>query len=364
MSTSVLFEPIQIRGLALKNRIVMAPMTRSFSPSGLPGSDVAEYYRRRAAGDVGLIISEGTVIDRPASKSDPDVPNFFGEALNGWEKVVDGVHQAGGKIAPQLWHVGAARGPNDKTDPRLIDSPSGLFKPGAALGQPMTEEAIADTVAAFCRSAEAAVQLGCDAVELHGAHGYLIDQFLWAGTNVRQDAWGGNSVVERARFAVEILRKVRAAIGDRVPLILRLSQWKQQDLKAKLAHSPQELEALLVPLAEAGVDIFHCSQRRFWEAEFEGSTLNLAGWAKKITGKPSIAVGSVGLQGDFMNAFRGEGAAAASLDGLLERLGKGEFDLVAVGRALITDPNWVRKVSLGLFNELKGFERESLNSLV
>ena len=110
MSVDALFQPFQIKSLKLPNRIVMAPMTRSFSPGGIPPPDVAGYYRRRAEGDVGLIITEGTVVERPAARNDPKVPVFHGEALPEWKKVVDEVHAAGGLIAPQIWHVGSAAG--------------------------------------------------------------------------------------------------------------------------------------------------------------------------------------------------------------------------------------------------------------
>ena len=134
MTTSqldVLFKPFNLKTLHLKNRIVMAPMTRSHSPEGVPGDDVAAYYRRRADAEVGLIISEGTVIDRPASRNDPGIPFFHGEdALAGWKKVVDGVHQAGGKMAPQIWHVGSAANPYTQWTPaEPVESPSGLVAP-------------------------------------------------------------------------------------------------------------------------------------------------------------------------------------------------------------------------------------------
>ena len=110
MSLDALFSPFTIKGLALPNRIVMAPMTRSFSPNGIPSSDVAAYYRRRAEGGVGLIVTEGTVVERPAARNDANVPVFHGEALPEWKSVVEEVHAAGGLIAPQIWHVGSARG--------------------------------------------------------------------------------------------------------------------------------------------------------------------------------------------------------------------------------------------------------------
>ena len=116
-------------------------------------------------------------------------------------------------------------------------------------------------------------------------------------------------------------------------------------------------------MANAGADIFHCSQRRFWEAEFEGSDLNFAGWAKKLTGKPTITVGSVGLTGEFIASFGGESSKPASLDELLRRLDRGDFDLVAVGRALINDPYWVQKIREGRQIELQDFSPAALSTL-
>lgn len=360
-----LFQPFQHKTLKLPNRIVMAPMTRSFAPNGVPGANVAEYYRKRAAAAVGLIVSEGTVVERPASRNDPNVPFFWGdEALAGWKNVIDTVHGAGGVMAPQLWHVGAARNPQTTwTAPPPVDSPSGLSRPGKQFGEPMSDAAIADTIAAFARAAAAAQGLGFDAVELHGAHGYLIDQFFWEGTNQRGAPYGG-SLAARGKFAADILRAVRAAVGPDFPIILRVSQWKQQDYTARLANTPEEMAAWLQPLVDAGADILHCSQRRFWEPEFEGSDLNFAGWAKKLTGVPTISVGSVGLSGEFIAAFRGESSQPASLDELLRRFDRGDFDLVAVGRALITDPDWAAKVRDGRNDELLPFNPGSLAQLV
>lgn len=227
----------------------------------------------------------------------------------------------------------------------------------------MTDEDIADTIAAFGRSARATRELGFDAVEIHGAHGYLIDQFFWSALNDRDDRWGGGTIADRARFGAEVVRAVREGVGPDMALILRLSQWKSQDFTVKNAHDPAELEQWLTPLIEAGVDVFHCSQRRFWEPEFEGSDLNFAGWTKKITGLPTITVGSVGLDGEFIAAFGGAGSKPASLDGLIKRLEADEFDLVAVGRALLADPHWVEKIRDGRLDELKDFERSAMMTL-
>ncbi|MBX3492244.1 MAG: NADH:flavin oxidoreductase [Parvibaculum sp.] len=366
MSRSVapLFEPFTLNGLTLPNRVVMAPMTRSKSPGGIPGLEVAAYYRRRAEAECGLIVTEGTTVNTPVATGDPNVPQFWGEAaLKGWKRVVEEVHDAGGKIMPQLWHVGMMRNPAKATNTDLPShGPSGLTKPGKALSEPMTKAEIKATIDAFARAAADARALGFDGVEVHGAHGYIIDQFFWEGTNQREDEYGGD-MVGRTRFAVDIIEAIRREVGKDFPLILRFSQWKQQDYTAKLAQTPDELAAFLKPLSDAGVDAFHCSQRRFWEPEFEGSDLNLAGWTKKLTGKPSITVGSVSLSGEFIGSFMGEASEATGIDDLLDRLERGEFDLVAVGRALLVDPAWTHKVHQGAFDQLLPFKPEALATL-
>lgn len=368
--TSSLFRPFAIRSLELKNRIVMAPMTRLFAPEGIPGPASAAYYRRRAEANVGLILSEGTVVDRPASRNDGGIPYFHGDrALAGWKAVIDAVHDAGGRMGPQIWHTGAARYINGWEPYAPVESPSGFDSPGDPRGVAMTEEDIADTVAAFVKAAVDAKRLGFDTVEIHGAHGYLIDQFFWAGTNLRNDRYGGLSIADRSRFAVEIVAAVRAAVGPDFPIIMRVSQWKQQDFGVRLAASPAEMESWLSPLVEAGVDVLHVSQRRFWEPEFpeiDGENgLNGAGWAKKVTGAATIAVGSVGLDNDVVNsAFAGKGSRTASLDRLIERMDREEFDLIAVGRALLSDPEWVGKVERGDHEALKGFDAKALTELV
>lgn len=363
LDNSSLFRPLQIGSLSLPNRIVMAPMTRAKTANGIPGAANAEYYRRRAAGGVGLILSEGTVVQRPAARNLAGIPFFHGAALEGWSSIIEAVHAAGGKMGPQLWHVGSVRA--GEWDPGVeVESPSGLLAPGTPRGKAMTESDIADTIKAFGRAAGDAARLGFDVVELHGAHGYLIDQFFWSKTNQRQDRYGGATLPERARFAREVVASVRKAVGPELPVFLRVSQWKQQDYEARLATSPKELEAWLLPLAEAGVDVFHCSQRRFWEAEFpevDGEDgLNFAGWVKKVTGKRTVSVGSVGLSGDFFSAFGGAASSVTPLDRLVQRLEREEFDLIAVGRALLSDPEWVNKVRRGATGELRGFAPSDL----
>lgn len=363
-ASDILFTPFVSANLTLANRILMAPMTRSFSPGNIPGPDVAAYYRRRAEGGVGLILSEGVSPNAITATGTPNVPNIVtDEAKAGWKKVIDGVHAAGGKMGLQLWHEGPYRNPAKTAFPDAPSwSASGFKVPGKPLWEPMTEAEIETAITEFVGAAVATKELGFDCVEFHGAHSYLIDSFFWERSNQRTDQWGGDWK-GRTRFASEIIRRTRERVGPDYPLIIRLSQWKQQDFAARAAKTPNELEQWLTPLVEAGIDIIHCSQRRFWEPQFENSDLNFAGWAKQLTGKPTISVGSVGLTGEFTAAYAGEVSEPASLDELVRRMERREFDLIAVGRALLQDPRWAMKIKEGRHHELMSFSKDALTTL-
>lgn len=367
-----LFEPVRIAGLELRNRFVMAPMTRCFSPQGIPGPDVAAYYRRRAEAEVGLIVTEGSWIPRAAASNDENAPRLYGDdALAGWQRVVEAVHSAGGKIIPQLWHVGLTR---KAVIENLYDavpedlsarvSPSGYVMPGEKIAEGMSCAEIDAVIEAYADGAEFAKRVGFDGVEIHGAHGYLVDQFFWHETNRRCDSWGGD-IAQRTAFGTAMIRACRERVGSAFPIVLRFSQWKLHDYNAKLAENPRELERFLLPLAEAGVDIFHASQRRFWEPEFEGSELNLAGWTRRLTGKPVITVGSIGLEREMLQTmFSADICPVAPLDRLIEMMERDQFDLVAVGRALLADPRWVEKVHRRDWDQLQPFSPATLASLI
>lgn len=363
-----LFEPMTIRGMTIPNRIVMAPMTRSFSPGGIPGQNVADYYQRRGDADVGLLITEGTTIARGGASNDENVPNFHAEkALDGWKNVVAAAHETPTKIGPQLWHVGMMRSPGTGPDADAVsDGPSGRTHTGKQVQAEPTDSEVADMVMAYANAAGEAARLGFDCVEIHGAHGYLIDEFFWGVMNTRSGKYGGD-LLERAKFAGEVIAECRAQVGADLPIILRWSQWKQQDFGARLAETPQELEAFLKVFVDAGVDVLHASQRRWWEAEFaevDGEQgLNLAGWCKKLTGLPSITVGSVGLSSDFIGSFQGEASKTQPIALAVERLDKGEFDMIAVGRALLQDPLWAQKIKDGRLDELADWNSKSLETL-
>ncbi|WP_018178277.1 oxidoreductase [Jongsikchunia kroppenstedtii] len=346
---STLFSPLRVRSLELPNRIVMSPMTRQHSPGGVPGADVAAYYRRRAAGGTGLIVTEGVAIDHPSAVDSPAVPRLHGDAaLAGWRHVVDEVHAAGGRIVPQLWHVGPLWGAMADVDPDVVPMrPSGLWgRPGVtvypqdyldASATPtaaMTDADLDAVVAAYVRSARNAVAAGFDGIAIHAGHGYLLDAFLWAETNRRDDQWGGD-LERRTRFPAAVVRAIRREIGDELPIFYRFSQHKQQDFGARVADTPEELGVILRALADAGVDVFDASCRRFDQPAFDGSPLTLAGWAKELTGAISMAVGSVGLTKPTREDRVVE---SAPIDNVHRLLDSGEIDLIAIGRLHLADP--------------------------
>jgi 2,4-dienoyl-CoA reductase-like NADH-dependent reductase (Old Yellow Enzyme family) len=352
-----LFQPLTVRSLIVPNRFAMAPMTRRASPGGIPGADVAEYYRRRAAGGVGLIITEGVRLPDPAAGYPYTVPTLAGDqVLAGWTRAVDAVHDEGATIAAQLWHQGVER---DYADGVLPVSPSGIDGFGKPKGRAAGPDDLQQIAELFARSAAAARDVGFDAVEIHGAHGYLLDQFLWERTNRRTDGYGG-SLAARTRFPAEVIAAVRAAVGPDYPIIFRFSQWKGTDYAASIADDPTQLQELLTPLAEAGADVLHPSTRRHYVPAFPDydPQLSLAGWTKKVSGLPVIAVGSVGLETQRHSEKQGEVVRPAPVDRLIEQFEAGEFDVVAIGRALLADPAWVNRLRDGRLDGFNGYDAQ------
>lgn len=361
MRLDSLFQPLTLGKLTLPNRFVMAPMSRYACPDRSPTSELSAYHRRRAEGGVGLMLTGGAAIDHPAANNSPVLADFRAETHSAWESLVLETHKAGGHISLQLWHAGGRFNREPWWRPAPLVSPSGLGGPDFVVGEPLSDEAIADIIAGFGGAAADAKRLGFDAVEIHGAHGFLIDQFFWGETNKRTDRWGGVHLEDRLAFALEIYRAVRAAVGDDMPVSMRISQWKEQDYSARLATTPDALALWIGPFADAGIDFIDCSQRRFWEPEFERSDLNLAGWVKKLTGARTMTVGSIGLDRDVTASFAGDRAAPAPLTRLVERFERGDFDLVGLGRVLLADPQWIEKVREGRFAELIPFEASAAN---
>jgi 2,4-dienoyl-CoA reductase-like NADH-dependent reductase (Old Yellow Enzyme family) len=365
LSNDTLFRPLVFGSHTLRNRIVMAPMTRRRAPQGIPGPDVAAYYRRRAEGGVGLIISEGTYIDHPGASCYENAPDFFGDAaLAGWRKVLHEVHDAGACMIPQLWHVGSYRRLGMAPDAAVPGfGPVAISEDGVERVRAITDRDVEEIAASYARGAAAAQGLGFDGVAVHGAHGYLADQFFWTKTNTRADALGGD-LAARCRFAAAIVAAMRAAVGPDFPIVFRFSQWKQDDYDAAIADTPEELGVILDTLRGAGVDVFDVSTRRFWTPAFPGSDLSLAAWTKRLSGKSVIAVGCVGLdqphQSKFYRTKDNVAANVTDVRHVVEAMARGDFDLVAAGRALLADPQWPNKVRQGDFASIKPFRHEDM----
>lgn len=222
---TTLFDPVKFGDIELANRIVMAPLTRNRSPKAIPNDLNAAYYEQRAS--AGLLITEGTPVTQQG-QGYADVPGLYlPEAVAGWKKVTDAVHKKGGKIVTQIWHVGrvshVSLQPNGAAPvaPSAIpaggktyiidENGNGAFAETSAPRALETAE-IAGIVADYAKGARAAIDAGFDGVEIHGANGYLIDQFLKDGANQRTDEYGG-SIENRVRFALEVVDAVASEIG-------------------------------------------------------------------------------------------------------------------------------------------------------
>jgi N-ethylmaleimide reductase len=338
-----LFDPCSVGAWRLPNRIVMAPLTRNRSPGGVPPARVATYYAQRAS--AGLIVSEATAISQQG-QGYADVPGLYSPAqLAGWRQVTDAVHAAGGRIVCQLWHVGRIShvalqpGGHDPVAPSALPAKARtvLIRDGVAEFVPvsppraLSRAEIPGIVADYARAAKAAVAAGFDGVEIHGANGYLIDQFLKTGSNRREDDYGG-PIANRARFALEVTQAVTAAIGgDRTGI--RISPVTPAN-DADTEDTQPLFEHLVRGLAPLGLAYVHV---------IEGST----GGPRELPDRPFD-------HGALRQAYREAGGQAAWMlnNGYDRALAESALadgaDLVAWGRAFIANPDLVRRLREGL----------------
>jgi 2,4-dienoyl-CoA reductase-like NADH-dependent reductase (Old Yellow Enzyme family) len=370
----VVFTPITIGNgnrLQLPNRIVMAPMTRRRAPGCVVGDDVAAYYARRAAGGVGLIITEAVHVNNTDAVDQENSPQCATEEqIAGWKRVVDACKEASGgktKMCMQIWHTGLYSrvpvGPSDGIDVSNAQR-------AVALGRGATADDITRIGDEFARTAlNAVTRCGFDTVQIHGAHGYFVDSFSSPVLNRRTDEYGQD---DRSALAVEIIRKVRAALGDDVPVLYRLSQWIVTDYQHVKFPTSNAFGNFLSAIAKAGVDAIDVSTRRMLDAAFpeEHPTRTLAGWATFLLAQQQhakkiyiIAVGSATVGRMF-----GEGNPADDFEvrdptPAVELIESGEADLLGVGRALIADPEWVVKVQRGDWQMLTPYSTELLKVL-
>ena len=346
---SPLFSPTRAGAIALATRIVMAPLTRNRAPGATPTPLMAEYYAQRANPDTGagLIISEGTAIS-PQAQGYADVPGLYGtEQLDGWKKVTQAVHAQGGKIVCQLWHVGRVShhilqpGNADPVAPSAIraeaktyvfnEQGQGHFTPVSA-PRALHRHEIPQIVHDYAAAARNAVKsAGFDGVEIHGANGYLLDQFLKTGANQRTDDYGGK-IENRARLMLEVTRAVIDAVGhDRVGI--RLSPVTPAN--GIDDAEPQPLfDYLIRQLAPLGLAYIHV---------IEGAT----GGPREVPGRPfdyaamKAAYRQAGGRGAWM-VNNGYDPVLAE-----DAVASGRADLVAFGKAFISMPDLAARIRHG-----------------
>ena len=308
---------------------------------GVPTTQLATYYRRFARGGFGLIITEGTFTDDAYSQAYRGQPGIVtARQVDGWRVVVESAHAAGARIVLQLMHAGALAQENPHRTGTI--APSAVLPRGAkmpayggdgpfAMPSAATDVDIAEAVAGFADSAARARAAGFDGVEVHGANGYLIDQFLTAYTNLRSDRYGGD-VERRVRFAVEVIGAVRARVGPGFPVGVRLSQTKVNDLAYRWPGGAEEAAAIFRAVADAGADYLHlASEGRDWlDTATLDSGATATGLAKSVTGLPVIANG-------------GMHARDLALLVLLDD----HADLISLGRGALADPDWPLRVADG-----------------
>lgn len=267
MSTAIKtdpFAPVELRGLSLQNRLVMAPMTRSRALGYVPNEMMATYYAQRAS--AGLIITEG-VSPSPNGLGYARIPGVFNdEQVDGWKKVTHAVHAKGGKIFAQLMHTGRVSHPANMPAGSRVLAPSSMPVEGEiwtdslgmqayAIPQPMTAEDIATTIREHAQAARNAIAAGFDGVEIHGANGYLLEQFINPKVNTREDAYGG-SIEKRLNFVLEVVDAVIEAIGkDKVGI--RLSPFNQFNSMPEYQETVETYEKLVEQLNDRNILYIH-----------------------------------------------------------------------------------------------------------
>lgn len=341
-------------------------MQRGWAENDGMSDQTIGYYLDRVNGGMGLLISEGVIIDHDAGYVDIGEMHMRPDTYDGWARLGEVIKGAGGHFLLQLWHPGAVRMDGQGRYPDIAPiSPSGIFN-GEPRGRAITEQDLEDLTAGWVAGAVAAQEAGLDGVEIHMAHGYLLHQFLWHEMNRRTDGLGGDGMADRLKFPLRVLQAVRAAVKPDFIISCRVSQWAEWDYDAKIARTPEELETLIRALDAGGADMLHMSTRYFHNPEWPDlhPTRTLSGWVKEFTDLPVVTVGSVGMNVDLMQTLYSDRDELQTIESsvaeLLPLFEDGQFDLVAVGRASIGDPELVTKIRDGRFDEIRPFTRADI----
>lgn len=355
MTASPLFSPFTLNGRPLKNRLVVAPMTRvSASEDGIASERMKAYYQDFARGGFGLVISEGIYIDAEWSQTYAFQSGMVTSKQAGaWRSITDAVHAQGSRIIAQIQHAGALSQGNAHRSGSVAPSavqPAGeqlTFYRGEGrypVPRALEEAEIQAIITHFADAAERAVrEAGFDGVEIHGANGYLLDQFLTAHTNLRTDAWGGDTA-GRLRVILEVIKAVRARVGQDIPVGIRISQGKVNDFHHKWANGEEDACTVFTLLAASGVDYIHVTEYEAWKPAFADNPLSLVALARKFApGVTLIANGSL------------HQVAEAELS-----LQQGA-NLIALGRGALANHDWPERVRQG--EPLRDFNRDILGPI-
>lgn len=334
-----LFETVKLGNVTLDNRIGVAPMTRtSATEEGLATEEMLSYYTKFARGGFGLVITEGVYTDDKYSQGYLNQPGIINsEQIQAWRKITDSIHQAGGKIFIQFMHAGAIsqgnRFINETVGPSAVQPKGNKMKfyggeGPFSLPKPLSKEEITDVIQSFVKSAKHAKEAGFDGIEIHGANGYLLDQFLTDYTNQRNDEYGG-STENRVRLLVEISHAVREAVGQALTVGMRISQGKVNDYFHKWADREHDAEIIFGRLGQTGLDYIHVTEFEAWQPAFEDG-VTLVALAKKYSQLPIIANGSL-----------------HDLESAKSIIANKDADVITLGRGALANGDWVNKVRNG-----------------
>jgi 2,4-dienoyl-CoA reductase-like NADH-dependent reductase (Old Yellow Enzyme family) len=351
MTNQHLFTDIKLGNINIKNRTALAPMTRtSASTNGTANERMKKYYANFAHGGFGLVIVEGTYPDESYSQGYSNQPGIANQAhIDGWKPVTEAVHRQGSPIICQLMHAGALSQGNDYNNGTI--APSAVKPKGEQLGlyggqgeypipKEMTNEEIKHIIKHFVEAADNARQAGFDGVEVHGANGYLLDQFLTEYTNQRTDVYGG-STENRVRIIVEVLHAIRQAMGSDFVVGVRISQGKVNDYEYKWSKGEADAELIFSKIAEAKPDYIHITEYDAMNPAFGDQGPSLAQLAKEYGQLPVIANGSL------------EDPQKAE-----EIIRQGHADIISLGKGALANPDWVNRVQQE--NPLKAFDGDVL----
>lgn len=328
-----MFSPVKLGELMLRNRLAVAPMTRvSATADGLATQQMAAYYAAFAAGGFGLVVTEGVYTDRAYSQGYLFQPGLTNAAQrDAWRRVVEGVHREGAHVVAQLMHAGALSQGNpyraDSIAPSVVQ-PRGhqmsFYRGGGPYPLPkaMSTAEIEEVVDGFATAAGLAKAAGFDGVEIHGANGYLLDQFLTEYTNQRMDRYGGETA-RRLRLISDVIQAVRAAVGREFLVGLRISQGKVNDFTHKWAGREVDAESIFGGLAGQPIDYVHPTEFEAWQPAFAERGPSLAALAMKYTSAKVVANGSLHDPLRVAQLLRG-----------------GDADLVSLGRGALMHPDW------------------------